>query len=80
MHLQVLRSRWFVDLILPVCAGLAVWAWYGLLEAVLVTAVAAVIVLSHMARRWVRDQLVYQPKTDHAHHADSSRGGNRVHG
>lgn len=74
MRPDVPRSRRLVELIIPIGVGLTVWAWYGFLEAVLVAATATVIVLSYMARRWAREQLVHQPATDHADHAAGCRG------
>ncbi len=67
------RSRRLVELIIPIVAGLAVWAWSGLLEGVLVAATASLLVLSHIARSRARDQLIYQPATDHAGHAAGGR-------
>lgn len=78
MRPDVPRSRTLVELIIPIGVGLTVWAWYGLIEAMLVAVTAIVIVLSHMARRWAREQLVYPTATDHADHA-TARGGSLGH-
>ncbi|MFC3897061.1 hypothetical protein ACFOWZ_36760 [Lentzea rhizosphaerae] len=65
-----------MQLIIPVSAGLTVWTWSGFLEGVLVAVVAAVLVLSHIARRRAREQLIYRRATDHAGHAVGPRDRN----
>lgn len=76
MQLPVPRPQWLVNSIVPVCAGVAVWAWYGFSEGVLVAVVATVIVLSHRARSRAREQLIYRSENGHTPHADDRRGEN----
>lgn len=71
------RSRTLVEVIIPVAAGLVAWASYGFVEGVLVAVAAALLVLSHVARRRVREQLVYRRATDHAGHAPGACSANK---